>query len=330
MIRSLALVSLLPLLMAQSAVPARFVVAKAPDLMIKTRHTVDHDDTDVVTEVLYLKGARQRREVTSEGPAPRLTPGYGTNARQTHTSISISRCDERRSLMLHPAAKTYVYQAIHDSTAVIPPRSSAAPQPPPVRGVAREAAPGSTLTITFDAVDTGERRQYGSYVARRVISTRTTEPGPNVVNHPATVRREDGWYIDVPPPDCIEWAGSHTASLFVASSPADTVQFKHRGTARRGYPIAVTDRMTGGRRDSVRTIELIEISDAPLDDALFAPPPDYRAALQRPDGSYDLSRPDTLMNRVDSYRELAAAWADYLLRNGLRGILPGTQPPARY
>jgi hypothetical protein len=52
--------------------------------------------------------------------------------------------------------------------------------------------------------------------------------------------------------------------------------------------------------------------------------------VQRPDGSYDLSRPDTLMNRVDSYRELAAAWADYLLRNGLRGILPGTQPPARY
>jgi hypothetical protein len=75
---------------------------------------------------------------------------------------------------------------------------------------------------------------------------------------------------------------------------------------------------------------LMAQSAAPLDDALFTPPPDYRAALQRPDGIYDLSKPDTLMNRVESYRELAAAWADYLLRNGLRGILPGTQAPARY
>jgi hypothetical protein len=326
MLTSLALLPFLPLLMAQSAAPPRFVVPNAPDVTIKTRRMADREHSDVVTEIVYVKGARQRRELTFEGPLPRINPGDGTDGRHTYKSIEITQCAERRMLLLNPAAKTYVYRAILDPATFFVTPPNAALQTPP-----REMTLGPIVTVTVDAVDTGERRQYGSYVARHVITTRKTEPGPNAkVHRRASVQSQDGWYIDVPLPNCIEWGGEVTTSLSLSSTPPDPVQFKQRGKARRGYPIAETDRWSDGQKEIVSTIELLEISDATLDDALFTPPPDYRAALPRPDGSYDLSKPDTVMNRVESYRGVVAAWVDYLLRNGLFGILPGTQPPARY
>jgi hypothetical protein len=318
----ITVLALLPLLIAQSAAPPRVVVPDAPDLMIKTRRTAEHQGADVTTEIIYLKGARQRREQTIEGP-------HASAAGQRYGWIEIALCDERRMLVLNPAVKTYAYRPIQDPAALIASlRSAGGVTPPPV-----VMTLGPPVTITVDAVDTGERRRYDKYVARRVVTTRTVEPKPGA-NLRASVQRTDGWYIDAPPAGCIDWESSVTSHLSLSKTPPDRVQFKQRGNARRGYPIAETNRMStstyDGQQEIVRTIELVEISEAPLDDALFTPPADYRAALTRPDGSYDLSKPDTMMNRLESYREVAASWANYLLRNGLLGILPGTQPPARY
>jgi hypothetical protein len=319
--------AILGLLIAQAAAPLTLVVPDAPDVMVKTRRTtIDRPGSPVVTEILYLKGARQRRDSFREDsfPPPQAATRSGVSRRPEW--INISQCDERRTLTLNREARTYAYEPIEDPAAIVARLAADNKRQPP----SPQMTVSRAITFTIDAVDTGERRQFGHYVARHVITTRTLEPGPGSEEE-ARTDRQDGWYIDAPEMDC--WASERETALFVglmrSEAPVPHVQFKQRGTARRGYPIEETYRI-GGKYASVSKVELIELSEAPLDDALFTVPSGYRAALPRPYGGYDLTKPDTLMNRLESYREVAAAWADYIKRHGLLGILPGTQPPARY
>jgi hypothetical protein len=61
--------------------------------------------------------------------------------------------------------------------------------------------------------------------------------------------------------------------------------------------------------------QLIGFSDAPLDVALFTVPAGYRPALPGLFGGYDLTKPDTVMNRLQSYWDGLRAWADGRLRS---------------
>jgi hypothetical protein len=323
-----AVVASSALLAAQSAAPSagqsaarpKLIVPNSPDIRIETRRTNDSRSGIVMTEVLHLKGARQRREERIEA-----TPNDPPNWAQGMTLARISQCDERRMLLLNHDAKTYVYEPIADpglymaSGHVVDGGRQAAP---------RRETSGQTITVTIDAVDTGERKQFGRYVARHVITTRTTEePAPGG----ATVHRQDGWYIDAPEPNCASWHVPPEVFLGLtgsATSPPRLV-INRRGNGRRGYPIEETNHLTGRYATNSR-IELVGISESPLDEALFTVPPDYRPALPHPYGGYDLTKPDTLLNRLQAFREVAADWANYIRRYGLLGILPGTQPPARY
>jgi hypothetical protein len=311
--------TLLALLVAQSAALPKLVVPDAPDVMIKTRRMIDRPGASVSTEVLYLKGARQRRESRVEEP-----PRYAATAAYRRSWIHISQCDERRTLLVNQDARTYAYEPITDPATYFDRYRAAAAAG---REVALPETTGPTVVITTDAVDTGERRRFGHYIARHLITTRKTEPEPGAVARAGT-DTQDGWYIDVPDSGCIDWGREVTFSLGFAQIgvPRDHVVFKQRGTARRGYPIEETLRMGDERTAIVTKLELVELSEAPLDPALFTVPPGYHAALPHPYGGYDLTKPDTLINRLESYRDVAVSWADYLLRNGLRGLLPGTQP----
>ncbi|PYR29662.1 MAG: hypothetical protein DMF90_29370 [Acidobacteria bacterium] len=157
------------------------------------------------------------------------------------------------------------------------------------------AATGANVTMTIDAVDTQERRQVGPFLARHVITTTTTEAEPGANARTGTSLR-DGWYIDLPPADCWDWgADGPILSNFVvrAGSRPDRVHVARRGTARRGFPIEETSRSEDGSPAS--RITLIEISDKPLDDALFTVPAGYRPALPRLHGGFDMTKPDTLV-----------------------------------
>lgn len=320
------MLTLLAMLAAQATPSFRFIVPDAPDLMIKTRWTFDRPGTAVTTETLYLKGARQRREYVHQIPfLADISPGTP----RTLTSIQITQCDERRMLSLYPEAKTYTSVAIRDPLAEIEPSRAAAAASR--RAPPREMTLGPAVTITIDAVDTGEQRRFAHYVARHVITTRTVEPAPGA-STPASVDRQDGWYIDVPQMNCMEMQGVVTSFLTVASAGTDRdqVTFKQRGTAPRGYPIEETHRTDGRAGASVTTLQLVEISEAPLDDALFTVPDDYRPALPRPYGGYDPTKPDTWTNRLESYREVAEAWADYVRRVGLLGLVRHFSNRERY
>jgi len=286
---------LLPLRVRGQATPAaQLVVPAVSDVGIKTRRTIDRPNSTVATEILFLKGPWQRREQILQFPS--LT---GPSAE--HTSLRITRCDERRTIDLDLASRTFGSSAIDDLVA----------HPRRLRRVARDRSPdatGANVTIHIDAVDTGERRQVGPFLARHVITTRTTaaEPGANAR---AGTSVEDGCYIDVPPGDCVSRAQGDAilvGSVVRPGTPPDRVRVEHRGTARRGLPIEETSHSDDGSPES--RVALIEISEAPLDAALFTVPAGYRAALPRLHGGFDLTKPDTLVNRLASYWEEAAAW----------------------
>jgi hypothetical protein len=299
---------LLGLLAAQSAALPKFIVPAVPDVTIKTRRTTDHQNSSINTTIVYHKGARQRTESIVDWP-PHVSARPGS--RRTHMRTSIIQCDERLSVVLNDEAKTYAYTPIEDPSVYLQRARLAAgrqPQPEPT---------GGDVTITIDVVDTGERRAMGRYVARRVTTTTKTEPGPGT-SVPASESTQDGWYIDLPSANC--WDRGDLAEPFGftiaqrSNAPRDRVHIKRLGTARRGYPIEETSRSKDERGTTTSKIELIEFSDAPLDTALFTVPTDYRPALPNLLGGYDLTKPDTVMNRLQSYWDGLGAWADGRLR----------------
>src|SRR5690349_23637021 len=90
-----------PVILAQTLSGPAFVVPTFADLTIKKRHSFGSASS--TTEVLYLKGARERREVLPEQPE-HTGPGHAT----------ITQCDRRRSVQLNPEAKLYSVSVLND------------------------------------------------------------------------------------------------------------------------------------------------------------------------------------------------------------------------
>jgi hypothetical protein len=269
-----------PAILAQTLSIPAFVVPTFADLTIKTRHSFGTTSSRGTTEVLYLKGARERREFLDEQPGNRRS-NYAT----------IMQCDQRRSVQLNPEAKLYSVSVLEDWSAQVK------------RGRPAPEGQGADVTTTFDAADTGERRPAGHYVARRVRTTVTVEPSPGA-NTPPSTRETDGWYMDLPGLGCSD--STTTAYLTVGEvvGPGgirDRHHYKTKGAASRGYAIEETTRFTQTGGTDVVRVELIELSEHPLDSALFDIPRAYRPALPRVRGGYDMTKPDTLANRLQDY-----------------------------
>ncbi|CAN5793727.1 hypothetical protein BH18ACI5_BH18ACI5_12210 [soil metagenome] len=269
-----------PGILAQTLSLPAFVVPAFTDLTIKTRHSFGPSSRGMV-EVLYLKGARERREFLLELPG-NTGPGHAT----------IRQCDQRRSIQVNPGGRLY-------SVSILEEWSS-----DQFKG--RRSLPegqGADVTTTFDAVDTGQRRHLGRYVARRVRTTVTVAPSPGA-NTPASTRETNGWYIDLPGFGCTD--AETTAYLTVGEGVGhgglrDRHHYKTKRAARRGYPIEETNRFTQTGGTNVDRVELIELSEHPLDLSLFDIPRDYRPALPLVRGGYDMTKPDTLANRLQLY-----------------------------
>jgi len=96
--------------------------------------------------------------------------------------------------------------------------------------------------------------------------------------------------------------------------PMDHPRLVLRGEPERGYPIESTWRQTGHGEAIGITTSLVELSEAPLDQAIFDIPTAYRPALPLPGGGFDPSQPDSIGNRVESYWRLMTSWVSYWLR----------------
>jgi hypothetical protein len=86
------------------------------------------------------------------------------------------------------------------------------------------------------------------------------------------------------------------------------------GRAPRGYAIEETSLTTMEGKKSISKVELLDISEAPIDSSIFELPPGYKLALQTGDGGADLTKPDTLANRAQYYWARAGLWLRTLFR----------------
>ena len=173
-------------------------------------------------------------------------------------------------------------------------------------------ATGPEVTITIDSVDTGERRRLGRYTARHVVTTVTTDAAPGA-STPSGTSKQDGWYLDLPDGGCASadgWSFTNLSGFSVrpghSAAERDRERVQFRGRARRGFPIE--------EADGSMKLELVDFSEAPLDDALFTVPAGYRPALVTPYGGFDMTKPDTLLNRAELYCGLLAGWVQSFFR----------------
>jgi hypothetical protein len=95
-----------PVILAQTLSFPAFVVPTFADLTIKKRHSFGTTSSRGTTEVLHLKGARERREFLYEQPGNRR-PSYAT----------IMQCDQRRRIQLNSEAKLYSVSELEDWSA---------------------------------------------------------------------------------------------------------------------------------------------------------------------------------------------------------------------
>jgi len=268
----------------------KVVVPDIPDLTIKTLETIDSPESTVQTNIVYFKGAWQRRDLY-------LTFPSSLPAQRTVRQTTITRCDERRTLDVNHEARLYGWSPLNFiGRGVYWMRPQWRQRPSP-------STAGADVKITINSVDTGERRQMGSYSARHVVTTTTTDPSPGA-NTSFSESVEDGWYIDLPPSGCWDAGNGYllSGSVVRPSGVPDRINVEFRGAGRRGFPIEATTRRHGTHAPSITTrVKLIEFSEAVLDRSLFDAPAGYRPAVPRLIGRFDMAKPDTVANRVAAY-----------------------------
>jgi Domain of unknown function (DUF4412) len=231
------------------------VVPNFPDLTIKTRQTFANNVTLGMN--WYFKGPRQRLEHTTDAdPHP--------------SSVILTQCDQKSYFILDEQKKTYLTQPINEMASK------------ETRKALERSDDTVDVTITTDSVDTGERRQVGSYEARRVKTTTTID-----ANEEAGVQGSkmeiDGWYIDLPGWNCRDDSGrAHGMIMASVGRRLPHYVFRQMGAARLGFAIEETVVSTQDTLTSTDRTELVEMSEAPLDASLFEVPADYQQTTSPP------------------------------------------------
>jgi hypothetical protein len=224
------------------------------DTKVKSRQTSGGQPYE---NTIYIKGKRQRSE---------------NNGGQM---ITIEQCDLRRNLQLMPAAKVYTVNPYDDASPSSNTTNTHTTHPQP-----SAVTKGGLVTSTVTTKDTGERKQMFGYTARHIITTMVMESSPDACSQNNMRMEIDGWYIDATfALDC------DSNRQYTAYRPPvkpggcrDRYETKTIGTAKKGF--AVYEKMTmlgeNGAQSFSTINEVVEISQATLDQSLFEVPPDYR------------------------------------------------------
>ena len=148
---------------------------------------------------------------------------------------------------------------------------------------------GKTYVINTDVVDTGERKEMFGHIARRLITKEKRIGGPENCYGGNAETEIDGWYIDYdvmpvsqrPKPGVSAHLVAHSGRMG-SNQCYDKIE-THRTGPPTGFPLKETTTWLG--EDSPQgnttkayssTIEVIEFSEAPLEQALFKVPADFK------------------------------------------------------
>jgi hypothetical protein len=209
--------------------------------------------------VTMIKGARERSENHT---------GYGFD------SVTITQCDLKRTIQLSDTTKKYTITPMETGQPSAP-TSPGGPAPAPTT----PGRQGGVVEYVSSVIDTGERKEMFGFTARHVKSSTSITAGPDSC-HPGSHKYElDGWYIDLNVEFNCEINRVQTIPTARASRPGcrDQIKMRHEGNGKLGYPLVETMKMYGenGQVMMTQTKEVIELSRASLDVALFDIPAGY-------------------------------------------------------
>jgi hypothetical protein len=207
-----------------------------------------------MTSTTYIKGARQRTEGI----------GYTT----------IYQCDLKRMIQINDKTRTYIITPLEN-------RSGA-------KGTTAQSAGahtrrGGVITYTTTSTDTGERKQILGLTAKRIKSKTVVVASEGACTAMDMEMESDGWYVNIPGNLNCQTEGAAPMLPVDQSECVDEVRYKTEGVANTGYPVATTTTIrfsTGADGPSIpastSTQEVVDISNATLDAALFDVPAGYR------------------------------------------------------
>jgi hypothetical protein len=222
------------------------------DTKVKSRQT---SGGQTYENTSYIKGKRQRSE-TSGGQM-----------------IMIQQCDLRRNIQIMPQAKMYMIQPYDQPSTGSAANNAGAP------ATSQPVKKGGVITSTVTTKDTGERKQMFGYTARHIITTMEMKSSPDACSTVNTKMEIDGWYIDAAfALDCDMGRAYTNYKPRVSGGCQDRYETKTIGMAKKGYPVWEKTTMFGPNGgEGFSTInEVVEFSQATLDQSLFEIPEGYR------------------------------------------------------
>lgn len=238
--------------------------AASADIKVKTKTTMQGHSSEGTT---YIKKSRERSEQNMG--AMQMT--------------SITQCDLRRSIQLNDKARTYLITSFEAGAPADADSASSRGLIGKQQGAANQGATrrGGVITVTHNVIDTGERKQMFGMTARHLKVTMTMESSPEACN-PSRMKMEmDGWYVDLEYGLNCQWNSQPVAAGGAAKPDCvDEFRYKTTGNGKLGYPLLQTTVMFGadGREMSRVTTEVVELTTATLDPALFEIPAGYTEA----------------------------------------------------
>jgi hypothetical protein len=231
------------------------------DLKVRWRMTTGGADRGIET-VTYIKGARMRSEMGAT----------------TMGMTNITQCDLRRTIILNDQTRTYMITPLDAAGDAGP---VATPGVAPAAQLQTEKRRGGVVNVVNTINDTGERKEMFGFTARRIKTSMVMEASPDACNPGSSRIETDGWYIDFeydficPGQKPVE----HRPGVPVRPDCQDEVRTRTIGSAKLGYPVLVTTTMhQGDGTTTTMTQEVLEISRAALDAALFDIPAGYSLA----------------------------------------------------
>lgn len=220
------------------------------DVKIKTKQTMSGQVSENTT---LIKGKRSRTEMMNG------------------VMVSITQCDLARDLQLNPQTKTYVVNLYNDGTVSDP--------TPVATGASAPVVKGGTMYVTTTIKDTGERKQMFGYQARHIIQTIETETSQDACNPVKNKMEMDMWVIDAE--FGLACTQENQYRNYIGGKKGgctDKIVPKTIGSAKSGYPLwqKMTSFDASGKESFSMIQEVVELSKATLDQALFEAPADFR------------------------------------------------------
>ena len=231
--------------------------AATADIKVKTKTSVSGQSFEGTT---YIKKARQRTEQNMAGMSMAI----------------ITQCDERRTIQLNDKARTYLVMPFGNDDSTGAPQSRGMT----VKPKSESARRGGVVTTVYNVSDTGERKQMFGMTARHLKITMTTESSPDACNPTKMKMEMDGWYVDLEYGLDCQWGRGGMGYSAGKPDCMDEYRMKTVGAGKLGYPLIQTMITYGddGREMSRMTSEVVELSQATLDAALFDIPAGYTEA----------------------------------------------------